>query len=151
MIQCLSSTSNFKSYNLESQVSCMVVSKMISCMQQHFTDRNNLLITPFIIVPSKSSTPAAVQLHKIAFISSWFSTIGWTGMVFSSCLAHHVWVAPLGWLRSTPVYVPSKSVHSSLWIPYLWLRPSVPAATGWENLLSYVGASCRTIKGGGNH
>lgn len=61
MIRCLWSINNFTGYHLELQVSCMVVSKMISSMQYHFTVGNNLLITLFIIVPSKSSTPVAVQ------------------------------------------------------------------------------------------
>lgn len=59
MIQCLWTINNFKGYPPELQVSCMGVSKMISHMQQHFTDGNNLLITVCYPLPSKSSTPVS--------------------------------------------------------------------------------------------
>jgi len=52
-----------------------VVSKLISSMQQHFVDQNNLLITPFIIMPPPR--PANQQLYSllryvIVLFSSWF-------------------------------------------------------------------------------
>lgn len=49
MIQSIWSINNFKSYHPELQVSCMGASKMISHMQQHFRDGNNLLIALFVI------------------------------------------------------------------------------------------------------
>lgn len=107
MIQCLWSINNFRGYHPELQVSCMGVSKMISHTQQHFMDRNNLLIPPFVTpCPPKSSTQPSQ-------VSNCFLLL----MVHPSRLYQPGKLSP--WAHSEHLS-PSRSVQSYLQIPQSW-------------------------------
>lgn len=116
MIQCLWSINNFKGYPPELQVSCMGVSKMISHMQQHFTDGNNLLITVCYPLSSKSYTPAAAQPPQVQ-----------NCFLLLTVQPSRRKIALLGSLRATAVSVPEQIC------PELPVNTSVMVVLqGWE-------------------